>query len=593
MERIKRYIYCALIALLCISCSKEEDSSLDSSIPKTVYAQAPIFESRAVFANQPESWGNSETVDSRTYAVVDPNNTNEYFQYWSDGDAISLFFTTANLKYQIQNYNVNIDEGVFELVGTEVQGTPLNTQYYYSVYPYKTDTQIMPNGLIQYNFPETQHYNRERYGDSYANGENGMIALEPKETDGVYHFQNFCSYLQLRFSANGNQSKKVKKITLTTNKSDEKITGIGGIMFRNNEPTVTMMKNTTNKITLDCGSGVELSTDNDNPTKFWFVLPGAFTFTQGFSITAIFEDNTYFKLSTSKKIGILRNHIKPMATVEPTPITPTGPIRYKYHDTSITEPFPLNNTFYGEDGKSLDIIAQIFDEQTQEWVVLLSGELKTIGSNSFENPRTSSGTFDTSYPDIESITINCDNKISLADFAFYDCTAETLSINSNVETIGQKVVNGSNINNVTFAQDIKIDTIKQNAFLSHDKLTTINLNKVKVIEDNAFYKCVGLTTISLDEVEKIGIGAFQNCTSLEGTLILPATLKEIGEGAFNSTLISTVYCYALIPPTCNHDNNEGDAYIFPSTALIYVSPESLWDYPIANGWWYYTIYPME
>lgn len=588
---MKRYIYCALIALLTLSCSKDDEPSMDKPFvaPRALYAQTPFLESRAVKEFQPVNWDESETVDSRTYAVVDPENASEYYQYWSEGNEISLFFTTQNLRYRLNSFKEDsLDVGYFELVGDDITGTTLKTNYYYSVYPYKDETKINPNGNITYNFPETQHYNI----DSYANGENGMIAFEAKqEWDELLYFQNFCSYLQLRLVTDTNVPKTVKKITLSTNNSNDYITGDSRITISNNVPTVTMTKNTGNNITLECESGVELSIDENNPTKFWFVLPGGFTFTEGFNVTIIFDDNTYFKQSTQKNIGIARNHIKPMATLQPESIRPTGPIRYKYHDTNITEPFPLKNTFFDADGKSLDIVNQIYDEENDEWIVLLSGELKTIGSNSFETPTNASGEFVSSYPDIEYIKVDCDNKISLADFAFYNCTAETLMINSNIESIGAKVVNASNINTITFAEDKVIDVIKKDAFLSFGNLTSINLNNVKEIQDNAFFECTGLTTVSLNSVEKIGISAFQNCTSLQGPLTLPETLLEIGEGAFNTTLIRTVYCYATTPPYCNHDN-QGNAYIFHEDTEIYVPSGTEWDYDESQGWFLYELIPM-
>ena len=228
MQIIKRLIYCALVALIVISCNENDEPWNNSSyplvIPKTFYAQAPIPDSktRAAWDCTPESWGPA----TRTYAVVDPDNASEYFQYWTQGDAISLFFTTQNLKYTLQSYkNDSLDYGIFELEGSAAQGNRLSTSYYYSVYPYKESTKISKKGVVTYQFPELQHYN----GDSYANGENGMIAIEPLETDSVLYFQNFCSYLQLRLATNPNETKSVKKITLIANDNSDAMAGEGTI----------------------------------------------------------------------------------------------------------------------------------------------------------------------------------------------------------------------------------------------------------------------------------------------------------------------------------------------------------------------------
>ena len=120
-ERMKKYIYCALIALLCIACSKEDDPSMDTPlvIPQTLSAYTPELDSqdsnskgRALCEAQAESWDDSETVDSRTYAVIDSTNSSEYFQYWSEGDAISLFFTDSNVKYELVSLK-DKDTGIF------------------------------------------------------------------------------------------------------------------------------------------------------------------------------------------------------------------------------------------------------------------------------------------------------------------------------------------------------------------------------------------------------------------------------------------------------------------------------------------------
>ena len=134
---MKRFIYCAIIALITISCNESEEpwNKADSPlvIPKTFYAQAPIPDSntRAVAECQPEEWDDTEAIKTRTYAVVDPANASEYFQYWSAGDAISLFFTDYNLKYTLQSYKDGTrDIGIFELAGEAIEGSELTTGYH-------------------------------------------------------------------------------------------------------------------------------------------------------------------------------------------------------------------------------------------------------------------------------------------------------------------------------------------------------------------------------------------------------------------------------------------------------------------------------
>ena len=109
-ERMKKFIYCALIALITISCQKDEEPWENSFvIPQTLSAYTPELDSpnsdskgRALCEDQVESWDEANAVNSRTYAEME--NTSEYIQYWSTSDAISVFFTTANLKYQLSDF---------------------------------------------------------------------------------------------------------------------------------------------------------------------------------------------------------------------------------------------------------------------------------------------------------------------------------------------------------------------------------------------------------------------------------------------------------------------------------------------------------
>ena len=586
---MKKFI-CLLIALITISCNRPKDPLV---IPRSIDAQTPLPDpNRETRGCQIESWDDSEMGD-RTYAVVDPDNPDEYFQYWSDGDAISVFYTTANLKYALTSYE-ELDHGIFELVGEATEGRELNTEYFYGVYPYKDNTQISRGGVVSYTFPETQHYN----GDSYSNEENGMIAIEPIETDNILYFQNFCSYLQLRLVNDTTVPKKVKKITLTANSNNNIMTGDCTITIsdENSAPIVTMRKNGSTQITLDCGSGIELSKNADDPTKFWFVLPGSFEFTNGFSVSIIFDDLTYFKKSTDKTITIQRNHIKPMALIFPDYIKPTGPIRYKYEDTSISEPFPLKNTFLGEDGKPLDIVGQIYDEENEEWVVLLSGTLKAIGGNSFKGPGS----------DIEYIKIDNDNEsININDFAFYNCTAELIEIKNDVTSINNSAFTGSDLENLKIAGDVveistdafsgckyvknvemkSVQTIGERAFYMCEMLETVSTSGIKVIKKNAFKGCHSLGTINLNSIVEIWDAAFMDCYSLESVVISQDCIM-IGEGAFcNAINLKTVHCLAIEPPFIKTDNvtnlHDWHSYVFDNThkdLCIYIPLDSEDDY---------------
>lgn len=590
---MKKYIYCALIALITLACNKDEEPSFDKTsqvAPDKFYAQTPIFKSRALTEVQPESWDESETVDSRTYAVVDPEISNEYFQYWERNDAISVFFTTQNLKYSLMNYDEANpqDVGIFQLDDDKTtSGSNFSTGYYYSVYPYRENTSINKRGNITYTFPETQHYNQHLSvsleGDSYSNGENAMAAIEPIETDNTLYFKNFCSYLQLQLVDKDKSctGKKVKSIKLVANNPADKLTGTGLVYFVENQnkeennthtPVVNMNVATdaTNRITLDCGNGITLSQDENNPSKFWFVLPGEFTFTQGFVVTVIFDDETYFRKVTIKPLSIERSHIKPMVPVDPDPFVPKGPIIYKYNNAEDylkdDNPFPVKNTFYGEDGLQLEVVGQRYIEEYNEWMILLSGTLKAIGGNSFS---------ENNWPlDIEYVKV--DNKmefgrgsdeegseenvkvasVSIKNNAFNKCSAELVEIFNDVDSVDYSAFESSTITDLIIHGDVttfktnagagsiikniqvdgNVQTIDYNAFNNCDYLETINIpngydNGSNTIGSLAFNDCDNLKEVNYPMVSKIETGAFDGCNKLVTVHINKA--KTIGAQAFN------------------------------------------------------------
>ena len=597
---MKKYIYCAFIALITLACNQDDEQSFDNTplvIPDTFYGQTPVYsKSRALTEVQPESWDASETVDSRTYAIVDPDDSKEYFQYWTEKDPISLFFTTNNLKYEMQRYKnkEGLDVGVFKIAGPKSKGYDIETDYYYSVYPYKENTLIDEWGYINYTFPDTQHYNAQLNGDSYSNLENAMVAIEPKVgTDSLLYFQNFCSYLQLQLVDSQAQysNKKVERIILVANNEADKLAGMCTVELVKNtsqeedhapfKPVVYMKDDATNKITLECGGGVTLSQDKTNPSKFWFVLPGEFTFTEGFVITVIFNDQTYYRKATTKQIEIQRSHIKPMVPIDPIPVDPSGPIFYRYQDSANDRfTFPVENTFYGEDGLRLEVIGQKWIPETREWNILLSGTLKAIGGNSFNKSK--------SDKDLDYVRVrNGEESISLDPYAFYDCLADSVIVHNDIDDIKLHAFDASTITHLYLHEDVtnfntnagsgsmikevhvdgNVQTIDYNAFnncdhlelvdipngdaTNHantignlafndcDNLRTVNYPKVSLVDDGAFDGCNQLLTVNIPEAETIGSQAFNGCNSL--TTVTITKVERIELEAFNEcSSLSTI-----------------------------------------------------
>ena len=632
---MKKYIYSVLIALIAISCSQSDDfnnSYVDISptnIPQTLYAEIPDVESRAIeqFVDQPMSWDKTASNESRTVAVHDTKNTSEYYQYWSVGDEISLFLTTHNLKYGLIN-TTEPDRGTFTLQSDAIASSELLGDYYYSVYPYKEDTKISQEGVVTFTFPEIQYYNV----DSYANGINGMIAREPKnQTDGLLEFQNFCSYLQINLAHPEIEqvatSNVVKKISLMTNNENVKISGVGKISYAYDKdnrlaPVVNMVNSdlSRRRITLDCSKnekgGVEISKDIEKPTTFWFVLPGGIEFTGGFTITVMFADGTNFRKVTDKDIRIVRNHIKPMKSFSTINNVPEGSLRYKLEDPN-TGPYEIGTEFYDGTTK-LDIISHRLDPNTGEYVVNFNGTLNRIGAENFE--KTS--------PKIEYIKINNNAPIDIDEDAFYNCDVESIDIFNDVKNIYSSSFKSSKVKNLNIYGDVEniasyvmtttygienlniygsvynlsnnafsgtqiysvfieneITTIGSQAFYGCENLQSVYLPGLKNIEKEAFCECTALKDIKLDKIENIGKSAFFGCISLE-YVELSSHCQYIDNKAFcKCHSLSTVYCYATVPPTLGKDafntktetqNPHTIIYIPKGTKEIYANPTTYW-----------------
>lgn len=86
----------------------------------------------------------------------------------------------------------------------------------------------------------------------------------------------------------------------------------------------------------------------------------------------------------------------------------------------------------------------------------------------------------------------------------------------------------ANLTNVTLGSELT--TIGQSAFFNCASLTSIDLNGAEIIEANAFFGCTSLSTvIGLENVKAIGTLAFYNNSFEELTL---ANAENIGDGAF-------------------------------------------------------------
>lgn len=422
---IKRLLLYVIIALVAFACAKFEEPASNRVMvdaPDTLYAEV--------------------SEDTRTYIESD-----KYIR-WSAGDEISYFKTTYNLQYRFKG-STGDGSGAFDLVTASAGvGSALSNSY--AIYPYVQSTTINTNGAISFELPATQLYAE----NSFGSGANTMVAVAENSDDNTLYFKNACGYLKLRLYGDAS----VKSIAIKGNK-DEKLAGLATITSTyGGTPSVAMNSKATTVITLDCGEGVKLSTDVNNPTTFWIVVPPT-TFEEGFTMSVTDVNGNVYEKVTNKSVAIKRNNIQPMAA-----------LKAEFN----TEKPASNEIWYTTtDGKQLDLKEGRFGatikshkQRDDMWVITFDGNLSVLGVEGAWN-----GAFDTKST-LKSVVLP-DSITKICAYSFYNCSAlESVVLPANLQTIGAQSFSAA-------------------------KLTTINIPaSVTSIENKAFYQS-SLTTINV------------------------------------------------------------------------------------------------
>ena len=279
---------------------------------------------------------------------------------WTAGDQISLFVANAlNQQYQFEG-KTGANSGYFKKIGNSF-GTGNDLNCHYAVYPYASDIEITESGVINATLPAEQNYAE----NSFGLGANTMVAVTQNTDDTFLKFKNVGGYLKLQLYGD---NITVKTITLT-GANNEKLAGKATITpSYGSDPIISMADEATAMITLNCGDGVKIGSTAETATAFWIVVPST-TFEKGFTITVTDIDGGEFTQTTSNKILVERNVIKPMAALEVV-------ILDKELEGEGGDLIPYI-TFTAEAGQSLTMSRSV---STMEYSVN-NGEWATLGTN--------------------------------------------------------------------------------------------------------------------------------------------------------------------------------------------------------------------
>lgn len=214
--------------------------------------------------------------------------------YWSEGDKIKIFVSQHTIS-DGQGYPLDLESGagtVESVFSGSIPALPDGSLYYYAVYPYSLGASIGGNeawdsgvspaeqseeggwenaNYLQIPLPSVQQYSPHSFGRDY----NPAIAISRDQT---LRFKNVCGVLRINLAGNIN----VGKITVEDDDEDAALWGVLSARYRwkQNSSECEFRLYTENAqahslnnrctITLDCGSGVQLT---DEETDFYIVIP--------------------------------------------------------------------------------------------------------------------------------------------------------------------------------------------------------------------------------------------------------------------------------------------------------------------------------
>lgn len=555
MKRV--FILCSMLSLL-VGCSNDFEETNQQPVGGVSASGLPTV----ISANVPE-FDEDEDEDTRTYVVRDQH------VLWHNSDAIAYFANVTKAKY-VYNGKGGVTNAHFDLV--EESGIS-RVMFTNAVYPYDAATDCTFNGMadqLSVVYPAEQTYAT----NSFGKGANLMVYMgtTPYGKDENFNFRNACGYFTIRLYSSKNKPVAIQSIKLTA-LGGEKIAGPATIVAGNNGiPQITMSDEGTSEITLNCGNGgTVISNDVNIPTEFWFALPPT-TFKGGVRIEVVdVEGETHIK-KTTKQIVVERNKIKPMATFKfnyPT----DNQLWYTRHSDS----HELLEFYGGDNPFDATITKHYYDEDNKLFVIEFDKPLTVIKETAFKSMGLSTKSKDVAFVYLpEKLTTIEEeafrgsgithfvfpgnvNYIGVGNFIF--CSIESVTFcPSQTNTPLEMAINssmGDDMGPFYEHASLKDIYVNRNIFLTKDgelftpdnnnegvfsgsagsgkRSTVVIGEQVPEISPYMFGGRGSIVNIEIPaHITKIGEGAFEWCSNLE-SITIPKTVKSIGVDAFYET----------------------------------------------------------
>ena len=297
----------AALLLLAASCKKENKTEMGESIGFRATTETPSSDSKTYLDGTSVKWKHDDAIlvcsgsepSGMKFIANVIGSTGTTADFDADGICPDEFFQEPYTAFYPYN-NVTADDGVYTL-----------------------------------SLPATQVY----AADGFAPGAFPMMAVS-NTTD--LSFKNICGMLELNLYSP--EPCQVRNITITSLKEGEVLWGKGTVTMPNVTPVLSELTEGGNSLKLDCfatGMGVPLSTAENEPTTFHFVVPEG-TLSEGFNVKVTDVNGDVWTKNATQDNSIVRNTVTEMPTQAVSCVIsyPVGSVEGGVFTVGLVEGFP-------------------------------------------------------------------------------------------------------------------------------------------------------------------------------------------------------------------------------------------------------------